>query len=88
VSPTAGFTVTVRVFARAREVAGASTLEVALPRGARAEAVWHHLPPEVQREVPRDATRLAVNGRWVSAEWVVHDGDEVALVTPVSGGGT
>ncbi|MGB3544972.1 MoaD/ThiS family protein [Rubrivirga sp.] len=34
----------------------------------------------------RPTIRLAVNRRYVAFETVLEDGDEVALITPVSGG--
>lgn len=77
----------VLAFARAREILGESRLRLRLAPGARAADAW----AELVRRAPelaalRDSTRLARNGRIVSAEELLHDGDEVALLPPPGGG--
>ena len=53
---------------------GASVADLlALHRGARTAAVW-------------DSIAVAVNQEYARAEDVLKDGDEVALLPPVSGG--
>jgi molybdopterin synthase catalytic subunit/molybdopterin synthase sulfur carrier subunit len=68
--------VTVKLFARAREVAGAAEVRVELPEGATVGALRERL----RAEFPRLAGLLP---RCVVA---VQEGDEVALIPPVSGG--
>lgn len=79
-------TVTARLFARAREVAGAPAIELRMAEGDEAGTVWEHLPPAVRAAVDPATTRVAVNGAWATAHAPLRDGDEVALITPVSGG--
>jgi molybdopterin converting factor small subunit len=78
--------VTVRLFASLRDAAGADRVELTLPAGTPAGAVWGHLPDAVlDRGLPR-AVRYAVNDRWTIPGAPLSDGDEVALILPVSGG--
>lgn len=72
----------VRLFAGLRERAGRDELELDLPEGARvadALAAVRHLAPGV-------SLVLAVNREYASEDVVLHAGDELAVVPPVSGG--
>lgn len=74
--------VSVRLFASLRERAGRDELELDLPEGARvadALAAVEHLAPGV-------SLVLAVNREYASEDVVLHAGDELAVVPPVSGG--
>jgi MoaE-MoaD fusion protein len=73
--------VTVRLFAGLRERAGAAERELELPAGATAADVW----PDELGERP-DGLLVAVNRRYVSDDERLEEGDEVALIPPVSGG--
>lgn len=75
------------LFAMHREVFGRSNLEIEMPGGADLDAVFAEL---VRRE-PRMAelrpfTTFALNREVVDARTSVRDGDEIALLQPVSGG--
>lgn len=79
--------VTVRYFAIVRELLGRTVEERELPAGTTAG----HLLDELAREHPaierlRRSTMLMVNYRYVPPEHVLEEGDEVALIPPVSGG--
>jgi molybdopterin converting factor subunit 1 len=73
----------VRLFAALRERAGRSAVELDLPAGARVGDVWSALalggaePPSLA---------FAVNREYASREQALAEGDEVALIPPVSGG--
>jgi MoaE-MoaD fusion protein len=74
--------VTVRLFAGLREQAGASERALELPAGARVADVWDALglgeqPPGLL---------YAVNREYAAGERVLEEGDEVAVIPPVSGG--
>ena len=74
--------IAVRLFAALREQAGARALTIELPDGARAVDVW----PELGLgERPRGLL-LAVNKEYAEPDVRLRDGDEVALIPPVSGG--
>ena len=74
--------VTVRLFAGLREHAGTGRRDVDLGDGARVEDVWRAL------ELGDEPTGLvfAVNRAYVGRGQALAEGDEVALIPPVSGG--
>jgi molybdopterin synthase catalytic subunit len=75
--------VTVRLFAGLRERAGASSRQLELAAGARAGDVWSLLP-ELGPEP--EGILYAVNREYVPHDRELADGDELALIPPVSGG--
>jgi molybdopterin converting factor subunit 1 len=75
--------VRVRLFAALRELAGTAERELELPEGARVGDVWATLP-ELGAEPP--GLLYAVNKEYVAAEHELEDGDELAVIPPVSGG--
>jgi molybdopterin converting factor subunit 1 len=78
----------VRLFASYREIVGARELAWTLGEGARlgqlVDAVLSKYP---RLEDHREAMVLAVNHSVAPSDIVLRDGDEVALLPPVSGGG-
>jgi molybdopterin synthase catalytic subunit len=74
--------VTVRLFAGLREHAGTGRRDVDLGEGARVEDVWRAL------ELGDEPAGLvfAVNRAYVGRDQALAEGDEVALIPPVSGG--
>jgi molybdopterin converting factor subunit 1 len=74
--------VTVRLFAGLRERAGTGARELDLPAGATAGEIWAALD---LGERP-GGLALAVNRRYVDESTPLAEGDEVALIPPVSGG--
>ncbi len=80
-------TVRILAFARVREVLGASERALRVPGKARVRDVWTMLAAEHAGLSTLEAsTRFARNGRLVSGEEALQDGDEVALLPPVGGG--
>jgi molybdopterin converting factor subunit 1 len=80
-------TVTVRLFARARDLAGADAVAVDLPDGAQTGALRRALGlqhPRLATLLERSA--LAVDGEFADDARPLSDGSEVALLPPVSGG--
>jgi molybdopterin converting factor subunit 1 len=79
--------VRVRLFASLREAAGCSEAVLQLAPGATAEDAWGRLATAHPSLAPRRASlAAAVNRRYASFAAVLHDGDELAFVPPVSGG--
>jgi MoaE-MoaD fusion protein len=72
----------VKLFAGLRERAGSGERALDLPDGARAEDVWEQLD---LGDAPRGLL-YAVNRAYAEPEHALADGDEVALIPPVSGG--
>ena len=80
-------TVRVLLFAALREAVGTGELRVSLARESTGSDLLDTLGaehPEIARQRP--FLRLAVNRRYVRGDVALGDGDEVALITPVSGG--
>jgi molybdopterin synthase catalytic subunit/molybdopterin converting factor small subunit len=74
--------ITVRLFAGLRERAGFGERDVELDDGARLADVW---PALALGDEPRGLL-YARNRKYASADAALDDGDEVALIPPVSGG--
>ena len=72
----------VRLFAGLRELAGTGQREVELPASASLADVWPALG--LGDEPP--GLLYAVNKEYADASRLLADGDEVALIPPVSGG--
>ena len=79
--------VTVRLFARLRDLAGAGELVRDVPGPATVQTVWNALIAEKPALVEYERTMsVAVNAEYARMGADVHDGDEVAFLPPVSGG--
>jgi MoaE-MoaD fusion protein len=79
--------VRVRLFAMQREIAGTREVELDLPAAASVEDAWSALVERFPRLAPgRPAVRFARNGAYTAADTPLADGDEVAMIPPVSGG--
>jgi hypothetical protein len=79
--------IVVRLFAQARERVGSGQAHLELPEGSRVEAALVALEgvyPALAELRPHLAH--AIDGRLVRAEALLHDGCELSLLPPVSGG--
>ncbi|HSL98119.1 MAG TPA: MoaD family protein [Candidatus Deferrimicrobiaceae bacterium] len=77
----------VRLFAMQRELVGAREVTLQPPAGGSVEDVWAALVERYPELAPgRPSVRFARNGAYVDATEPVADGDEVAVIPPVSGG--
>ncbi|MBA2358293.1 MAG: molybdenum cofactor biosynthesis protein MoaE [Actinobacteria bacterium] len=74
--------VTVRLFAGLRERAGLGERTVEIPEGATVTTAWEAL---ALGDLP-GGLLYAVNREYAAADRTLEDGDEVALIPPVSGG--
>ena len=79
--------VRVRLFARAREAYGASRADLELPPGATLRDCFRELSAEAPALARmEDALLVARNEVYAGWEDSLQEGDEVALIPPVSGG--
>ena len=79
--------VTVRLFARLRDIAGAADLDRELPDGATALALWNGLAADFPEFKPyRTTVSVAVNEEYARMNAALADGDDIAFLPPVSGG--
>jgi molybdopterin converting factor subunit 1 len=79
--------VTVRLFARLRDIAGASELTREVAPGATIAAVWRQLAGEFPELAQYERSiSSARNADYSRMDQVLGDGDEIAFLPPVSGG--
>ena len=79
--------VRIRLFAMQREAAGTKELRVAVADGATVDDAWAAAVGLVPALAPgRDTLRFALNGAYADPATTLADGDEVAVIPPVSGG--
>ena len=77
----------VRLFAIQRELAGTREVALDLADGTDVEAAWSALVERHPALAPgRPSMRFARNGEYADPETPLADGDEVAMIPPVSGG--
>lgn len=75
------------LFAQLKELFGEEKFLIALPENSPAHAIITWLlerHPQLEELLRR--SRLGINCQFASPDEVLHDGDEVAIITPVSGG--
>jgi molybdopterin converting factor subunit 1 len=79
--------VTVRLFARLRDITGSGELAREAPAGANVHAVWQSLVADFpELSAYEKSISCAVNADYSKFSAVVADGDEIAFLPPVSGG--
>ena len=77
----------VLLFASHREAFGESRVQLSVPSGTDVNALYRELVSRVPRMADlRPFTTFAVNREVVAPSTVLRDGDELALLQPVSGG--
>jgi molybdopterin converting factor small subunit len=76
-----------RLFALAKDLAGRADLDVELRSGAAVADLRREIVEIVPAIAPLARTSMfAVASQYVSNEFTLKDGDEVACIPPVSGG--
>ncbi len=77
----------VLLFSVLRERTGQHELEIALPAPATGDRLLDYLAQQYPVIADyRSVIRLAVNQTYVPTSTELHEQDEIALITPVSGG--
>jgi molybdopterin converting factor subunit 1 len=80
-------TIRVRLFAIQRELVGTREVALDLPASATVADAWDGLVARYPVLAPgRDSVRFARNGAYADPTTVLADGDELAIIPPVSGG--
>ena len=74
------------LFAKPRELVGQPNLELALPAGATAADAWSQLSTRYDLGPLPRSFRCAVNSEYAGWNDPLKDGDELAVIPPVSGG--
>jgi molybdopterin converting factor subunit 1 len=79
--------VTVRVFARLRDITGAAELARDLAPGATIGDLWRQLAGEFPELAGYERSiSSAINADYARMDQVIGEGDEIAFLPPVSGG--
>ncbi len=79
---------TVKLFAALREMIGASELTLDVADGQTVDGLFRELCARYPRLAAYDSSLFySVNAEYVSPDYALRDGDEVAFIPPVSGGG-
>ena len=79
--------VTVKLFAILRDAAAVSSFPLEIPEGGTVASASHIILsryPTLEKHLSRSA--FALNRVYASRDAVLHDGDELAVIPPVSGG--
>jgi molybdopterin converting factor subunit 1 len=79
--------INVRFFAILKDRAGVSEARIELPPQANVSAALEAVAstfPTIVQDLKRSA--IAVNRNYVNRDAILHEGDELALIPPVSGG--
>ena len=85
---TALITINLRLFAVFRETLGVSTRTLEVPAGTTAGQALAQLIGDYPALAGAEASvSFSVNRAYASADTVLHAGDELAFIPPVSGGG-
>jgi molybdopterin converting factor subunit 1 len=80
-------TLTVLLFAKLRDIAGADSVRIELPDGARVGALRRQLADTYRALTGLlERSAIAVNHDFADDERILRPGDEIAVVPPVSGG--
>ena len=78
--------VRVVLFAKPRELVGQPNVELALPTGATAADAWSQLSTRYDLGPLPRSFRCAVNSEYAGWDDPLKEGDELAVIPPVSGG--
>jgi molybdopterin converting factor subunit 1 len=79
--------VTVRLFARLRDITGAAELPRDVTPDATIGSVWRQLVHEFPELAGYERSiSSAINADYARMDHAVHEGDEIAFLPPVSGG--
>jgi molybdopterin synthase sulfur carrier subunit len=77
----------VKFFAHLREVAGRDELAISPPASITADEFWDLLETRIPGIIDyKTTTRLALNHAYTVPGDTFREGDEIALIPPVSGG--
>jgi len=77
--------VTVKFFARYREIVGTEEIEIEVENGATVTSLLAKLVTQYP-DFPTDPYMVAVNAEYVEPDAILQQGDEAAFFPPFSGG--
>lgn len=79
--------VTIKLFASLREKAGTSNLIMSVPEGTNVQQLLSLIQAEkLELEGAIKGVLVAINHEYASADTIINESDDLALIPPVSGG--
>ena len=79
-------TITINFYGPACDIAGSPSMQMEIQQGQTVEHVTRQLGERFPALRDARGVRLAVNRAYVPKDHALSDGDEVAVIPPVSGG--
>ncbi len=79
-------TLEILTFGIARDIIGSSVLTVEMTEGATSDDLKRHILALFPRFIALSSLMIAVNAEYGNETTVLREGDEIALIPPVSGG--
>ena len=79
-------TVSVRLFARYREAAGAPSIDVQVDPDATLAEVWAQVRARIPALLKEERALFSCDGAYASADLTITGREEIAAFPPVSGG--
>lgn len=76
----------IKAFGISREIIGSKVLELEIPEGYTIAALKRELFQKYPSFADLKSLYVAVNNEYAGEEILVKEGDEIALIPPVSGG--
>ncbi|MBL7942592.1 MAG: molybdopterin converting factor subunit 1 [Flavobacteriales bacterium] len=73
-------------FGLMRDLCGGSTLQLVVPENTTVGGLLDHVAARYPARGLRQTLRVAVNQEYANEDLVLNEGDEIALIPPVSGG--
>jgi molybdopterin converting factor subunit 1 len=77
--------ISVLFFAQSHEITGKDQMDYEIPEGEKVAFLIDKLQSQF-RDIGAIKFRAAVNSEYVKDDYILHDGDQVAIIPPVSGG--
>jgi molybdopterin converting factor subunit 1 len=79
--------VTIRLFASLREKAGTPNINISVPVGTNVQQLLSLVQVEkLELEGAINGVLVAINHEYASADTIINESDDLALIPPVSGG--
>jgi molybdopterin converting factor subunit 1 len=79
-------TLEILTFGIARDIIGSSVLTIELVEGANVDDLKRQILERYPRFIDLSSLMIAVNAEYGNENTVLREGDEIALIPPVSGG--
>ncbi len=79
-------TLEILTFGIARDIIGSSVLTVEMAEGATVDELKRQILTLYPRFMALSSLMIAVNAEYGNETTMLHEGDEIALIPPVSGG--